>query len=424
MLVGLGVMALAPRPALGEVPGAAAPPGASPLRVAIECERAGRTKACPLFLRGFLDAHRVLLASPRAAAEIVLYVTATEVAQVDRLQLRFVSSLAGTPPIVEVTAELDTRAGDDAQRAGLEAAFLRGLVLYVGSRFPESVQLELGAPAAVSGAVATSPWDVGLEVSGEVDRTAQYRSYAGSVILTGARLERRRRLALELSASGGLERQPPLVLDDGTTASLDSEEWTLESRLEGAWLLDDRWAVGGVASGQRGDARGQLRHAGEARLAVEWDAFPADDPRGNRLAVLYALGYRAERYNLRNELGERFARYAVHQLGAGGSLRRDGMQLGLTASVSAELMRPGRRYHVSVSPFVEWKLGDHVDLSLSFSVEQRELPGPDPSQLDPSDYAQQSRLSYAEPLAVTGAVSLLFHLDRTNGQRNDRLTDL
>src|SRR5688500_15033358 len=100
------------------IAGAQADAGA-PVRVAIECEQIGRTKACPAFLLGFIDANKVLLASPRAGADVVVYATATQVALVDRMHLRFVGGMAGAPPVVELDVELDSRASDDEQRAQL-----------------------------------------------------------------------------------------------------------------------------------------------------------------------------------------------------------------------------------------------------------------------------------------------------------------
>src|SRR5678816_2165374 len=68
-----------------------------PVRIAIECQEAGRTKACPAFLRGLVDEHRVLLASPRAGADLVIYATATTIGQLDRMHLRFVGQGNGMP---------------------------------------------------------------------------------------------------------------------------------------------------------------------------------------------------------------------------------------------------------------------------------------------------------------------------------------
>src|SRR4051794_9094549 len=90
----------------------AAAPGAEPVRVAIVCEQIGRTKACPAFLLGIVDAHKVLLASPRAGADVVVFATANAIALVDRLHLRFVAQMTGAPGVVELDADLDSRATD------------------------------------------------------------------------------------------------------------------------------------------------------------------------------------------------------------------------------------------------------------------------------------------------------------------------
>src|SRR5688572_33176387 len=76
-------------------PAAAPVASAQPIRVAIVCEVTGRTKTCPAFLTGFVEQHPVLLASPRAAADVVLYAAATEVALIDRIHLRFVGRMPG-----------------------------------------------------------------------------------------------------------------------------------------------------------------------------------------------------------------------------------------------------------------------------------------------------------------------------------------
>jgi hypothetical protein len=129
-------------------PAAAAPlgPAAAPIRIAIECEAQGRTKACPAFLLGFVESTRFLHPAPRAAAEVVLYASAVEVALVDRVHLRFVGTVAGAPPVVEVGADIDTRAADDAQRAQLLPAFLRGAALYITARHPRAIELKLAEP--------------------------------------------------------------------------------------------------------------------------------------------------------------------------------------------------------------------------------------------------------------------------------------
>src|SRR5437868_4838566 len=113
---------------------------ASPqVRVALECELVGRTKACPAFLQGLVDEYPVLLGSPRAGADVVIYASATQVALVDRVHLRFVGHFTGAPAPVELDVDLDTRASDDEQRATLAPVFRRGVGWFVATRYPSAV---------------------------------------------------------------------------------------------------------------------------------------------------------------------------------------------------------------------------------------------------------------------------------------------
>lgn len=398
------------------------PPG--PIRIAVECETYGRTKMCPAFLLGFIDANKVLLASPRSDADVTLYASAQDVALADHVHLRFVGAFPGAPKVIETDVDLDTRATDDEQRAQLEPAFLRGVALFVAARHPEAVTVALEVPAL--GAVtepATTPWGVSLSLGGFGSWTENYQSYNGYSSVLVSRLTRKSRGAVGLSADGGLNRQPPLVID-GQEVDLDTKNWSVGADAAGAYLLDDCWSVGGSARSWRDDPKGEHRYGFYAQAGIEWDKYRADDPRGNRLAVLYVAGYKIEGYNIRNILGERFAQYPIHTLVASGSIRKDKIGLGISLSMSAEVIHPLRRHSLSASPFIEWQLGAHVDASVSFSITKRELPEPDPDAIDPEDYEQLSRLSYAEPLAMNGSFSLTIHWDRTNGARNDRFTDL
>jgi hypothetical protein len=398
---------------------------ASPIRVTIECEQVGRTKTCPAFLLGFVEANKVLLSSPRSSADVVLYATAREVATIDKLHLRFVGTIFGAPPVIELDVDIDTRADDDTQRAQIEPAFLRGISLFVAARHPKVVTITLGAPEEAD--VATpdaTPWSFAFSLGGFANYTERYQAYNGWSNFDVSSETATSRVQLDLNASGGINRQPPLELDDGTIVSLDTKQWGLASSAEGAWLYDKCWSFGGATSVWRDDPKGQFRGAWNAKAGVEWDKYAADDPRGNRLAVLYFAGYQVERYNLRNVLREAFAQYPIHGLVASGTLRKDKVGLGLSLSVGGELIHPSRRYHVSASPFIEWQLGGHIDLGLSFSVTQRELPGPDETLIDPADYEQLSRLSFAEPLSMNGSLNVTIHWDRTNGARNDRFADL
>lgn len=398
---------------------------AQPVRVNVQCENTGRTKACPAFLLGFVDAQKSLLQSPRANADVVVYANATQIALVDRVLLRFVSTLPGAPPVIQIEVDIDSRADDDTQRAQLEPAFLRGISLYVGARYPKLVTVTLAQPEGEEAKPKdTSPYDVVLELGGFGNKTGEYENYNGWANLGVSRTEMRRRLWIGGWASGGINRQPPLVLDDGTEVSVNTRNYNYGAQVEGAWLFNHCYSIGASTSTWRDDPQGQYKYGWDAKLGVEWDRYRADDPRGNRLAVAYILTYQVDRYNIRNEIGERFAHYPKHALVASGQLRKDKIAVGLSVQIGGEILHPMRRHQLSASPSLEIQLGARVDLGLSFSFTKRELPGPDESEIDPMDYQQLSRLAYAEPFSVNGSINLRIHWDRTNGARNDRLGEL
>jgi hypothetical protein len=394
-----------------------------PIRVALECEDSGRTKACPAFLLGFIDANKVLIASPRAGADVDVYATATQIALIDRVHLRFVGHMPGAPPVVELDVEVNSRGTDDEQRGQLEPAFLRGIALFVGARHPEAVTVALTASAELAAAAANvgSPWGLEIGIGSSGSYTERYRSAAADLQLIGRWLHKRQRAFAGVFGNGGVNRQPALVLDDGTVVSLDSERWFVHAGAEYVALLDDSWSIGAGSYTNFEDAKGQFAYSNRSRVAIEWDKFSSDDPRGNRLGVFYSVGWMTERYHVRNEIGERFATYPIHGLTAVGTLRHDKIGVGLEMALDAQLLHPNLRRSLTVSPYVQIKLGDHVDLALSLSVTQRELPAPDANAIDPADYEQLSRLSYAEPLSISGSLSLRFHWDPSNGARNDRL---
>ena len=135
----------------------------------------------------------------------------------------------------------------------------------------------------------------------------------------------------------------------------------------------------------------------------------------------YGLGYRVEGYNFRNELGERFAHYPQHWLGAAGSLRKDKISYDLQVNLSSELLHPTRRYTLSASPSIEIQVGAHVDRGLSLSVTKRELPELDIPEDDPEAIG---RAEYAQSLSMYGSFNVRLHWDATNGVRNNRFTRL
>ncbi len=399
---------------------------AQPLRVNVICEETGRTKACPAFLLGILDEHKVFLQSPRANADVIVYVNATEVALVDRLLLRFVGTVEGAPKQLEVTVELDTRGDDDTQLGQLKPAFLRGMALYVGARFPKLVTVEVAEPEGEEAkAKSVSPWDVVLEVGGYASKTGPYQNYNTWSMLEVQRTQTRKRFAWTSWFTGGLNRQPPLEVDDGMggtqLVSTNTSNYHYGTQLEGAWLYNHCYSFGASTSAWQDDPYGQFRYGWDAKVGAEWDRYRADDPRGNRLSVAYIFAYRVEGYNLQNEIGERWAQYPTHKVVATGSVRKDKIQLGMWLEAGGMVFHPLRRHALSASPSIEIQLGARVDLNLSFSITKRELPGPDESVLDPDNYQQLSRLSYAEPLQMNGSFNIRIHWDRTNGQRNNRL---
>lgn len=416
------------RPTAEAQPSATAAPAATtaePIRVAIVCEVTGRTKTCPAFLTGLVEQHPVLLVSPRAVADVVLYAAATEVALIDRIHLRFVGRMPGAPPVIEIDVAVDTRATDDVQRAALAPAFLRGIALYVAVRHPGAVTVGLEAPVAgAAAATDTSPWGIVLELSGSGSYTDRYRSASAEAAVVGRYITEPWRALSLVVVSGKLNRQPPLILDDGTPVSLDSEEWQVRFGAEVIHSFDDTWSLGVGSYTVFQDPKGQYDFQTRSRAAFEYDMFRSNDPRGNRLGVFYHLGWQVERYNLRNELGERFAQFPVHGIDAVGSVRKDQLTFGLTLETAVQLDHPGRRHQLTAAPFTTIQLGNHVDLSLTLSVTQRRLPAPDPAVIDPSDFEQLSRLSFTEPLSLTGTISLKFHWDPTNGVRNDRIESI
>ena len=416
----------APQRVAAPPPPALAKPHIAPVRVALICEDSGRTKVCPAFLQGFIDAAKVMRFVPRADADVVIYVAATQVANEDRVHMRFVSHMPDAPNAIELTVPVDSRGTDDEQRAQIEPAFSRGMALFIAARFPRAVSVAFATPGDISSADTDSgsPWGVAVSANGSGSYTDKYRSASGEVNFTAKYIAKKfRALTLE-SLSGGVDRQPALTLDDGTRVSLDTQRWAFRFGAEAIYLLDEKWSVGASSYTSFEDPKAQYDYNFNARAALEYDMFPSDDPRGNRLAVFYHLGSRVERYNVRNDIGERFAAYPIHGINAVASVRHDKITLELELESDIQVFKPTRRYALTAKPEISLQLGSHVDFSLTFAITKRELPPPDPNDIDPSDYEQLSRLSYAEPLSISGGVGITIHFDPTNGVRNNRIESI
>ena len=391
-----------------------------PIRVHIQCEEYGRTKACSAFLVGFLDANKLFLSAPREGADVTVYANASEIANTDKIHLRFVSAMPNTPPVIELDVDVDTRADDDTQRAQLEPAFLRGMALYVAARHPDAVTVSLQAPEGVEVAKPkTSPWSFEIDLGGNGNYTENFQSYSGFGSLAVSRKTLRDRADSGVSANGGLNRQPPVTVD-GKEVSLDTSQWSVNGFVAYAWLWNRCWSLGGSSNLTRDDDNGQFRYNWTTKAGIEWDKFKADDPRGNRLAIAYMVGYHVERYNVDNVIGEGFAQYPTHEIIALGQVRKDKVTFGLSVNMRDEIDHPTRRYTLSASPNLELQVGTHVDINIGFSIAKRELPAPNIDLIDPSDYERLSRLSYADPLQINGFFNVRLHWDATNGVRNDR----
>lgn len=385
------------------------------------CEATGRTKVCPSFVNGFIDANKVLLLSPRAGADVVLYVTATQVALVDRVHLRFVGHMVEAPTVTEIDVDVPSRGTDDEQRRQLEPAFLRGIAVFVGARHPEAVTVVLSEPAGAQARAHTTAWGFATGGNANASYTDKYRAASGDFNIRLSYITTDFRLLVAGFANGGINRQPPLTLDDGTVVDLNSYNWGTSGGAEAIKLISQHWSYGLGSYSEIDDPRAQSSFGQRTRAAIAYDEFRADDPRGNRLEIFYHLGWAYERYNLRNELGETRAWYPVHGIDAVGSVRHDRITYGLQLETNVQLDHPRRRYSLTASPYTTIQLGDHIDLALSLSITNRELPAPDPAVIDPSDFQQLSRLQFAEPLSMNASLSLDFHWDATNGERNDRI---
>lgn len=414
--------------------GSVAHAGSEPLRIAIECQGWGRTKACPAFLLGFVEHNALFLSSPRSDAQVVLYFDVNEIANNDRVLLRFVGDVPGAPPAIEIQLDLDTRGTDEEQIAALEPAFTRGAALYVAALHPEAVQIAL---VAVDDAPIVTPrttaWGFEASVGGygswtggsnDASSVGDYTNLSGWGNVGVSRISKRRLINVGVSASYGLNKQPHLILDDGTEISFDTDNWSVNAYASHERHLDEHWSVAGFTSAWRQDPGGQYRYGVDVNAGIEWDKYLADDPRGNQLFAAYLVGWQTDKYNLLNEIGETFASYPTQALYAGGTVRKDKIGYGLSMVASSQIDHPLRRNTLSISPFIELQLGAHVDLNLSLSVTRRELPAPDPEHLDHASFEQISRASYAEPLSGYGSFNLRFHWDRTNGQRNDRFSNI
>lgn len=399
-------------------PARAAP---EPLRVDLECQDYGRTKACPEFLLGFIEHNPVFLSSPRARAQVVVYVSEQEVANDDRVHLRFVGDLPGVSPVVEVEVDLDTRVDDDAQRALLEPVFHRGISPFVLAVNPDAVTVSIAPPE--DGAMddpQTTPWGFSTSMSASGSWTESYQTLSSYGSASVSRVEADSACSGSVGTWLWANRSPPVVVD-GVEVSIDSTTTSVWADALAEHALRGPWSGAVKASTWHDDPHGLTWLGSNARGGIEWDRYASDDPRGNRLAIAYMAGWQVDIYNQPTPDGSTFFSYPIHGLSAIGEVRKDTVTWGLYLDVSGEVLHPERRHTLSASPSVTVQAGSHVDLDLSVSATQRALVAP---LVDASDYESVSRASYIDPLSIYASTSLTFHWDRTNGARNDRFSGM
>ena len=405
--------------------GQAAADKTTALGVTLQCEAWGRTKACPDFLLGFIDDNPYLRQAPRSDAAIFMFVTTTGVGNDDHLHFRVVGKVAGAANTVEFDTKLDTRATDDDLRAQLQPAFARGVALFIAAAHPSAVAISFTAPtasdSAAKPAATLSPWDFQLRINAYGNRSNRYSSTTTYENFSLARTTPTSIHRINLSGAYRVNKLPPLMVGD-QVISLNTRAWSGSIGGMTEHQLAPHWAYAVRGSAGIADRRAQTRRDANAEAALAWDRYHSNDPRGNQFAVAYGLGLAYQRFNFINVLGERFAVYPRHSLGASGNFRRDRVQYALSANADAELLHPTRRYALSFEPSISWQVGSHIDLNVSVSVIKRAVPGP--ADVDETDADQLARAAYAEPLALSGSFGITVHWDRTNGARNNRFASL
>ena len=381
----------------------------APMRVALECQTSRRVDICT-FIQGSLDNLPVVAVVPRSDAAVVLYLNATSEGNTDYVLMRAVldpGAIAGAPPSFEQPVEVDYRLPVDDQRAALDPALHRVLAPYLSLAVPGAVSVSLAAPDGdLDTTKKTSPWSFSVWAGGWGSWSEQYRSLS---LWTGFSLGLETNVSkasIWVGYDRSVELQPSLVVG-ATEVELTSDTSELSGAFKLGRNLGDHWTVGGLLRGGGEDPEGQYLGTGRAHVGVEYNWFPSDDPRGNRLAVSALAGGQGDWYNTRNTLGQKRAFFPTAMLVGSGTLRVDRVALSADLSARGQLWPFFERYLFSAGIDSDLTLGDHVDLSFTVEATQQAIPGP--AELDASDYEEVTRASYAQPLEVWGHFNLRFH---------------
>lgn len=392
-----------------------------PLRLALDCQTQQRVDICT-YIRGSLDAQEVVAVVPLSEAQVVLHLNATSEGTTDFVQLRAVNDLnagvVGAPASFEQDVELDYRRPVDEHRSGLEPVLFRVLAPYLSLAVPGAVSVSITKPNGVETTeTKRSPWGFSAWGGGYGNWSDNYRSLN---VWTGLSLSRKTNDNAQyvwVNFDRSIELQPSLVINS-TEVELTSDSSSVVGALNAGWNLNDHWTVGGSIRGGADDPEGQYLGTGRAHVGVEYNLFPSNDPRGNRLAAAWLVGAQGDAYNQTNTLGEDTAFFPTQMLLGSGSVRVDTVSLTLDLSVKSQIAPFFERYVLGGSVETDLTLGDHVDLQLEFRATQQAIPGP--SSIDTSDYEEVTRASYAEPLEMNGWINVRFHWDNTNSARNNR----
>ncbi|MCE9573320.1 MAG: hypothetical protein K8W52_09200 [Deltaproteobacteria bacterium] len=384
----------------------------SPVRIELRCDGGSRSAVCPTFVRGLIEETSVLAIAPQATAEVTLFVNTVAIGGTDRVHFRFVGRAADMVPQVDLDVDIDPRASDDAQRALLRRGLARGVARYVEPRFPDALEVTLGPARSNPGVL--SPWDVSLRLGAFATRTRDSAWATGRADVTVKHTTTTAWQALDVSARGYRLRWTEV---DGTglqkTTIATSSEVAASAR--GAFQIAPHWSVGARAFAVQARSETSTRATVDGEAGIEWDAYRADDPRGNQLAVAYLVGGAVDRVT-----GYETAYAAYQRIVAHGSLRIDRAYVGLQASIGAALHDPATRHALGVTTYLSLPVGPHVDLSLQWSMSRSIGPG-----FAPGIWYTPPQFGFDDqPLDMDAAVSLTFHGDRTNGARNDRFTAL
>jgi hypothetical protein len=304
-------------------------------------------------------------------------------------------------------------------------AFLRAIEPFVAALVPEAVSVTLATPDVSQPKVApsTSPWSFSINGGGFMNWSAQYRqvNFFGAVAVS--RTTKTDRAQLAAGANYRLSRQPDLVAADGTHTYLGTDAYGGWGNALVAHDVTANTAIGGVFRAGADDPLGRYTWTFRLHAGVSHDWFRSDDPRGNQLALGYFLGAQADRYNIPDEFGETTAIFPTHGLVGTASVRKDHVTYGLSLSAAAQIaLGVPRRVVLEADPSIQLQLGPHLDIEVSGGVTDQEVPGPDPTKIDPNNFAQISRLQYAEPLQINVFFNVQFHWDRTDPSRNNRFS--